>query len=204
MTRPLLGPRTSRTLSLALVGGAVLAVAGTVHLVGQTVATGSVTASAALSDRVRLQLDESLALPDGLGLAGYRIPVSVNTDDLPLGVRLLVVLGTVLPWVCAALAALALARVSWSLGSADPFRPGNARALASVAALWVVGSYLAPWVVHLASVRVLAAAGAPAGLDPADSTASLVVTWFGLLLVLAVAEVFRRGARQAHDVAGLV
>jgi hypothetical protein len=203
MTRPLLGPRTSRTLALALVAGAVLALGGAVFVLGQALGTGSVTAAAALSTRARLALDESLALPDGLGLGGW-VDVDLNTDGLPLGVRLLVVLGRALPWVCAALAALALARVAWTLSSADPFRPGHARLLAAVAALWVVGSYLAPWVVHVASGQVLGAAGAPAGLVAAESSGSLVVTWVGLLLLLAVAEVFRRGARQAHDVAGLV
>lgn len=203
MTRPLLGPRTARTLSLALVGGALLALAGSVFLVAQALGTGSVTAAAALSTRARIALDESLALPDGLGLGGW-VSVDLNTDGLPLGVRLLVVLGRVLPWVCAALGALALARVAWGLGAADPFRPGHARLLAAVAGLWVVGSYGAPWVVHLASAQVVEAYGSPPGLVAADVSGSLVVTWIGLLLALAVAEVLRRGARQAREVEGLV
>lgn len=202
--RPLLGTRASRTLSLALAASGVVALVGAVGLVVQAATTGSVTASVELTGQVRRQLDQSLALPDGLGLAGDGLPVGLNTDGLPVGTRVLVAFATALPWVCAGLAALLSARVAWGLHRGEPFRPAHTRLVLGVAALWVVGSYLAPWLVTVASARALEDAGSPAALQAAHGTGSLLVTWLGLVVLLGVAEVFRRGARQAHDVSGLV
>ena len=204
LTRPLLGRRGARTVAVALGGTGVLALAAAAALVVQTLATGSVTAAAVLTEQSRLRLDEDLDLPPALGLSGDHVAVGITTDGLPAGTGLVVALGTALPWLCAGLAALALARVAWGLHRSAPFRPAHARLLVAVAVLWVVGSYGAPWVVHLASVQVLAHAGAPAALQPADDSGSLLLTWLGLVVLLAMAEVFRRGARQARDVDGLV
>jgi hypothetical protein len=202
--RPLLGTRGARTVAFALGGTGVLALAASTALVVQTLATGSVTAAAALTEPSRVQLGEGLDLPPDLGLTGDHVAVQVIADGLPAGTGLLVALGTVLPWLCAGLAALALGRVAWGLHRGAPFRPAHARLLVAVAGLWGVGSYGTPWVVHLASVQVLAHAGSPSTLEPAADSGSLLVTWLGLVVLLAVAEVFRRGARQARDVDGLV
>lgn len=202
--RPLLGPRAARTVAVALGGTGALALVASAGLVVQTLSTGSVTATAALTEQSRLRLDQGLDLPPGLGLAGDHVAVRITTDGLPVGTGLLATLATVLPWLCAGLAALALSRIAWGLHRGAPFRPAHARLLVAVAVLWVVGSYGAPWVVHLASVQVLADAGSASTLEPDAGSGSLLVTWLGLVVLLAVAEVFRRGARQAHDVDGLV
>lgn len=164
----------------------------------------SVLTEVTLSTRVRLDVDAGLGLPGGFTLAGDNLVVRLIADDLPVGTRLLVVTGTLLPWLCAGLAALAFARVVWDLGSENPFRPLHARLVVVIAVLWAIGSWVTPQVVRAGSVEVLELAGDPADLAPATDTSSLIITWFGLLLLLAVAEVFRRGARQAHDVDGLV
>ncbi|GHE14545.1 hypothetical protein [Klenkia taihuensis] len=203
-TRPLLGPRSSRTLSVVLAGLATLAVGAVVVRVTDALTFASVLTEVTLTTRTRLDLDAALRLPEELTLSGHDVVARLVADDLPAGTRLLVVTGEMLPWLCAGLAALAFARVVWGLGSGDPFRPGHARLVVAIAVLWAVGSWVTPQVVRAGSVEVLAFGGNPAGLEPATDSSSIVVTWFGLLLLLAVAEVFRRGARQAHEVEGLV
>ena len=203
-SRPLLGPRSSRTLAVLLTAlGALGLVLVTVYVIN-ALTFASVVTVVTLSTGVRVGVDAGLGLPAGLSLAGDNIAVRLVADDLPLSTRVVVVIGEVLPWLCAGLAALAFARVVWGLGSENPFRPVHARFVVAIAVLWAVGSWVTPQVVRAGSVEVLEHAGDPADLSPATDTSSLVVTWFGLLLLLAVAEVFRRGARQARDVDGLV
>jgi hypothetical protein len=203
-SRPLLGPRSSRRLAVLLAALGTLALGVITVYVINALTFASVLTEVTLSTRVRLDVDAGLGLPGGFTLAGDNLVVRLIADDLPVGTRLLVVTGTLLPWLCAGLAALAFARVVWDLGSENPFRPLHARLVVVIAVLWAIGSWVTPQVVRAGSVEVLELAGDPADLAPATDTSSLIITWFGLLLLLAVAEVFRRGARQAHDVDGLV
>jgi len=203
-TRPLLGPRSSRALSILLILIGALACAATAILLVRAVTTDSANTVVTLSNQTRLALDDSLQLPDDLSLAGYQIAVQLTTEDLPVGTRLLINLGVVMPFLCGGLAALALSRVLWTLHTERPFQRTNARLLVVVAVLWAVWSWITPQIVRTGSMEALQLSGSPAGLEPAVDSSSLPVTWFGLLLLLAVAEVFRRGARQARDVDGLV
>jgi hypothetical protein len=102
--------------------------------------------------------------------------------------------------------ALLLRRLLLSIAEGEPFRQGNAARIAGIAALTLGGSIGAAVTPGLAGGLVLGRIG----LDSADSP--VVATPFSFpqtpllvaLLLLALAEAFRRGTELAQDVDGLV
>jgi hypothetical protein len=102
--------------------------------------------------------------------------------------------------------ALLVRRLLLSIAEGEPFRQGNAARIAGIAALTAGGSVGAALTPGLAGGLVLERLG----LDGADSP--VVATEFSYpmsallvaLLLLAVAEAFRKGTELARDVDGLV
>lgn len=202
--KPLLGPRAAGAYAVVLllvtVGAALTAAA----LVFVGVTRDAADVWVRLSDRVRLDLNDRLDLPEGATLLGDLIPVRLHVPDLPLDLRLLAQSGDAVLWLLIAVGALALAQVLRTVGAGRPFARRNPTWLAVVAGAVVVGGCLPP---------VLRDAGAQAALGrlevPGDSpfVTWSSFTWTPLLLgivILGVAEAFRRGAAMADDVAGLV
>ncbi|SCK56600.1 Protein of unknown function [Streptomyces sp. WMMB 714] len=108
--------------------------------------------------------------------------------------------------LCAFAGALLLRRLLLSIAEGDPFRQGNAVRVAGLAVLTAFGSLCTAAVPALASGLVLERLG----LDGADAPVAASVfslpqvPLFIALLLLALAEVFRRGTELAQDVDGLV
>lgn len=92
-------------------------------------------------------------------------------------------------------------RLARTLRAGDPFTPANARRLTLLALVVGIGS-TASQMLHIASTLAVLDI-APGG----PYVAGGVISFLPLLLMLALAalaEVFRRGARMAQDVEGLV
>jgi len=108
--------------------------------------------------------------------------------------------------LCIGLGAVLLRRVLLSVADGQPFRPGNPACLAGIAALMVVASLAAAVLPAVASARVLDrlaldAAPSPIASPPVNlDLGPLLAT----LVVLALAEAFRRGGELAHEVEGLI
>ena len=108
--------------------------------------------------------------------------------------------------LCIGLGAVLLRRVLLSVADGQPFRPGNPACLAGIAALMVVASLAAAVLPAVASARVLDrlaldAAASPIASPPVNlDLGPLLAT----LVVLALAEAFRRGGELAHEVEGLI
>jgi hypothetical protein len=108
--------------------------------------------------------------------------------------------------LCIGLGAVLLRRVLLSVADGQPFRPGNPACLAGIAALMVVASLAAAVLPAVASARVLDrlvldAAASPIASPPVNlDLGPLLAT----LVVLVLAEAFRRGGELAHEVEGLI
>jgi amino acid transporter len=205
MAKPLLGPRSAGAYAILLVliaaGAALTAVA--VLVVGVTRDAADVTVH--LTDAVRLDLDERLDLPGDAVLLGNLIPVGLHVPDLPLGLRLLAQLGAALFLLSVSAGALALAQVLRTVRAGRPFARHNATALVVVAVAVLVGGGIAPVVGDAAALAALDHLGLAGEGSPFHTLSSLSLAPVLLaLLLLGLAEAFRRGAAMADDVAGLV
>ncbi|MEV4163207.1 DUF2975 domain-containing protein [Nonomuraea dietziae] len=98
--------------------------------------------------------------------------------------------------------ALVFLRVVRTLRAGDPFIPPNARRFAVIGGLLIGLAVLVPWVEQLAMGGLVS--GTP--LEGTSITGRDDFRWAGLvgLGVLALAEVFRHGARLRADTEGLV
>lgn len=106
----------------------------------------------------------------------------------------------------AGLAALLLRPVLTSIARGRPFGTGNARRLAQLALTVAVTAHLAPLFPALAAAQVLGRLGL-GGVDGPLTVAPWLHlgSWTVVALVLLVlAEAFRLGERQSHDLDGLV
>ncbi|SFF85097.1 Protein of unknown function [Blastococcus tunisiensis] len=204
-TKPLLGPRAAGAYAvvLALVSAGAALVAAVLLVQGLIRDAADVWVD--LSDRVRLDLDDRLDLPEGATLLGNLIPVRLHVPDLPLGLRLLAQSGDVVLFLAIATGALALAQVLRTVRTGRPFARRNPTWLAVVAVAVVAGGILAPVLREAAAVAALEHLGVLS-----DGSRFTVVTSFSLapvalaVVILGVAEAFRRGAAMAADVDGLV
>ncbi len=203
--KPLLGPRSAGLFAILLVliaAGAALAAAALL-VVGVTRDAADVTVH--LTDAVRLGLDDRLDLPAGAVLLGNLVPVDLHVPDLPLGLRLLAQLGPALLFLAVSAGALALAQVLRTIRAGRPFARHNAACLLVVAIAVVVGGAVAPMVRDAAAFAALDHLGLTGEDSPFLLQMSVPMTPFLLaVLVLGIAEAFRRGAAMADDVDGLV
>jgi len=203
--KPLLGPRSAGAFAVLLV---LLATAAAVTAAGFLVIAATRDAADVtvyLSDPVRLDLNDRLHLPGDAVLLGDLIPVQLHVPDLPLGLRLLAHLGTVLLFLSVAVGALALAQVLRTVRAGRPFAKRNATWLAIVAVAVAVGGGIAPAVREAGAVAAVDHLGLMAQDSPFVTVMSfsLVPLLVGVV-ILGVAEAFRRGAAMADDVDGLV
>ncbi|MFC4497659.1 DUF2975 domain-containing protein [Streptomyces ovatisporus] len=108
--------------------------------------------------------------------------------------------------LCAFAGALLLRRLLLSIAEGDPFREGNAVRVAGLALLTAVGSLCMAATPALASGLVLERLGLDGADGPVAASAFSLpqVPLFVALLLLALAEAFRRGTELAQDVDGLV
>lgn len=197
---PYLSPRSAGVVgwlllavaALATIGGAVTligALAGDDGDAGVTVAGGSAT----------------VPLLPGASVSVGEQTARLGVDGLPLGLRLLTVLGSVLALAALAVGALALARVLAGIRAGTPFAGRAATWWAVVAVAVPVGGVLGPLLDDVAALAALdrldlVRPGAPYEASIGFSLAPLLV----MVVLLGVAEAFRRGAAQAADVDGLV
>ena len=203
----------------SLVGGLVL-LAGAAALVGSiafwvnglTVAGSYVTVNVAVqpaaydpdgSDPDVVVLP-ARGLPPGSALVVPTDTVSLRAWDSTRGEQALARLDVVVVGVGVAVAAWLLHPVLRGLERGQPFARGNARRMAGIALVIAAVGVLVPVCRGLASSAVLAR------LDLADPAPVSATTMFDLwpllvaVLVLAVAEAFRRGEQLHDDVEGLV
>lgn len=144
-------------------------------------------------------------LPDGVRVVSSGEMVTLAVDEIPTTLRVLTTVGTSLTAVAVAAGAWWLARLIRSIRSGRPFDGRNPARLAGVAAAIVLGGTVAPLAGSVVDDLVVKALD----LFPPDSP-FIAVFHISLLpiglavLVLAVAEAFRRGGTLADDVDGLV
>lgn len=129
-------------------------------------------------------------------------------EDPSVPERLLLALPVLLQQVLGLVVIYLVLRVLQGLGSGDPFVPVNVRRVYTVAFAVLLGSLLLPMVEAFSNVTLwtdrvpvneVALIAFNLGLDSGPLMGFLV----GLLL-LSLAEVFRRGTRMREDVKGLV
>ncbi|CAA9269038.1 MAG: hypothetical protein AVDCRST_MAG52-3102 [uncultured Blastococcus sp.] len=199
--KPLLGPRAAGVYALLLLvlaaGSAFAAAFSLVVAVSRDAADVSVH----LSDRVRLDLNGRLDLPEGATLLGGPIPVRLHVPDLPLGLRLVAQADDVLLYLSIAAGATALALVLRAVRRGLPFARRNARCLVAVAVAVVVGGGIAPVVGdHGAGLALNHLAGLDGQIVLAASSSLVLPAVLGIV-ILGIAEAFRRGAALTDDMA---
>ncbi|WP_017590870.1 DUF2975 domain-containing protein [Nocardiopsis ganjiahuensis] len=146
-------------------------------------------------------------LADDVGVRGTDTLVLVF-EDPGAPERLLLALPVLLQQVLGLVVVGLVLRMLQSLSSGDPFVPANVRRVYAVAFAVLLGSLLLPVVESVCDIALwqdrvpvdeVALLAFDLGLGSGPLTGFLV----GLLLV-SLAEVFRRGARMREDVEGLV
>jgi hypothetical protein len=204
-TKPLLGPRSARgfVLVLVLVAVAAALTAAALLYVGVTRDAADVTVT--LTYGARLDLNDRLDLPEGAVLLGNLVDVDLHVPDLSLGLRLLAQLSPALLFLSISAGALALAQVMRTVRAGRPFAQRNAARLVVVAVAVVVGGAVAPVLRDAAAIAALDHLGLTGEDSPLLLRMSVPLTPLLLaVLVLGIAEAFRRGAALADDVDGLV
>jgi hypothetical protein len=158
---------------------------------------GVLSLAPGVADAVRglpLEVDPSVG--------GGRQATTVLTDPTT-GQHLLALAPHLLGVAAVTVAALLLLGVARALRHGDPFTPSSARRLTALGFLVLVAGLLGPAVAEL--LRLLLLWSTPAAAQGWTFSAELSL-WPVLagMLVLFVAEVFRRGAALRADVEGLV
>ena len=144
-------------------------------------------------------------LPAGTSVTAVAETVQLSVASLPLDLRLAAAAEPALLMASIAVGAWCMAGVVRSVGTGQPFHRRNPARLVGVAFAILNGGLLAPLVGDAASIAVLEAtgltdAGFPFAIAATISFAPIVLT----VLVLTVAEAFRRGAALVDEVDGLV
>ncbi len=148
-----------------------------------------------------------LPVPEGLP-PGSRAHVlgasySLQVDNLPLSLRLLVAAGTALGPLALAVVAAVASRLLWAAARRGPwFTRGAPQLLSLAAAAVAVAGVGAPLVERRAAEAVLAHLG-PALEAPVEAAAAPDLWWAVVAVgVLALAPVFARGRRLEHAAGG--
>jgi len=231
--RPFATPGLVRFLAaIALLVAVAAPVAGVAYAVnGATQAHASVRVQVQVTDRAALQIplgptpdrERPVALQQQggaspgtvrLDLPNSRTPswleaplqtVTLRAWDSTVAEQLLSRADATVLWLCVGLGAWLLRRLLLSIADADPFQPGNARRIAEIAALVVVAGSASQLLPGLAGAMVLDRLG----LGPSSPVAPLqaaigLAPILAALVLLALAEAFRRGSELARDTEGLV
>lgn len=160
----------------------------------------TVTVGLSVAGRERAQAPNTRVIEPILINFDQRADIAIRHPDLLE--RFLFVVSDALPALVVALIALLLAQVARTLRAGDPFIPVNARRISTISLL-LIGAGLTEGPIRglLAWTQVN---GTPAErLVDIGYSISVQQVGFGLLLA-ALAEIFRRGARMRADVDGLV
>lgn len=150
-----------------------------------------------------------MPVPPGATLSSinYGGAAELAIPELPLGLRLFAVAGALVAQLAWATGALYVRRVLLTIERREPFTRRNAGRLVRVAGLVLLGGAVAPWLSWWGVREVLAHLKLPSlELPPGvDVRTDLGLTpLLVALVVLAVAEAFRRGRKLAEDAEGLV
>lgn len=155
-----------------------------------------------------LAVSFDLTVPSAAASSFLEVPreLTLRAGDSTVAEQLLSRAAAAMLGLCIGLGAVLLRRVLRSVADGRPFRPGNPACLAGIAALMVVASLAAAVLPAVASARVLDRLALDAAASP---IASLPVNLdlgplLATLVVLALAEAFRRGGELAHEVEGLI
>ena len=190
---------TRAGLLLAAVVAATVAVVDLVRAVASPGATLAVT----LAEGTRTpSLD---GLPAGTSVDLLAETVELSVDTLPLGLRLFAAAGPALLLLSVAAGAWCLAGLVHSVRDGRPFDRRNPARLAGAAVAVLAGGLLAPVVRDLAGIAVLEHTDLVGPGSPFAVAASLsFAPVLGAVLLLTVAEAFRRGAALSDEVEGMV
>lgn len=132
-------------------------------------------------------------------------PFVFNTVGSTVAEQLLAGGGAAVFGVCLAWGALLARRLLLSVGGGQPFQRRNAARVAVIAALIVAATVAGSLLPYLAARLVLGRVGLGGPGSPVYAQFTMPATPLLLaLLILALAEAFRRGTRLARDADGLV
>jgi Protein of unknown function (DUF2975) len=211
-TRPYAGPGLIQFLSGAiLLVGWLLAAAGVGYMVNGATRTGGfvlvpVRAEPSL-DHLWLTADEKqVSLPEGNHLRAEGEQWELMSWGSTITEQLLSRADQTVAGLASLFGAILLSRLLRSIAEGRPFQPGNARRIATIAALVAVAGTITSQLPRVATQLVLNRIDM-VGADSLVSTTELSVALNPLLygaLLLVTAECFRRGAELAHEVDGLV
>lgn len=132
-------------------------------------------------------------------------PLVLSVAELPAGLRLLTEAPATVGFGAVGIGALLLWRVLRSVGAGEPFRAGNARLVAGLAAVVAIGGVLEQVAQDWATVAVREHVGLAGPDSPLQTSFELPLgplVLGGLLLV--VADALRAGGRLETEVEGLV
>jgi hypothetical protein len=154
------------------------------------------------SGTVRLNLPGARA---GTWLEAPLETVTLRAWDSTVAEQLLSRADAAVLWVCVGLGAWLLRRLLLSIADANPFQPGNAGRIAGIAALVVVAGSASQLFPGLAGAMVLDRVGLGSGSPIAPLRVAIDLSpILAALVLLALAEAFRRGSELARDAEGLV
>lgn len=144
-------------------------------------------------------------LGDGISVSGSGTTV-MTFHDPGTTQRLLLSTPALLATVTALVALVSVLRIVASLDRGDPFVPANARHVYTIAIAVITVAVLVPMVEAFTRARLESIAlgsSAPSSVTFEFGSTDGALLLAGIVLV-ALAEVFRRGTRLRDDVAGLV
>jgi len=147
--------------------------------------------------------------PDGTWADADLSSVTLDSWDSTMPEQILARGGIAVISVCVGAGALMLYRILLSIAAGRPFEPGNPKRIAGLAGAIAVAAVV-PWFLtsaaaHLVLHRVgLTGPHSPVTAPPVPSAGSMLWQLLVPLLVLALAQAFRRGGELTRDVEGLV
>lgn len=200
---PLIGRNGSEFAATGLLLAAATAATVGLLTLARAFWTDGATLPVTLAESVRpAALDR---LPEGVSATRVSETVELGVDALPLALRLLAASGPTVLLLSVAVGAWLLAGVVRSIGRGRPFDRRNPRRLVGLGVAILVGGLLAPVLRDVASTAVLEATDLVEPGSPFVIAATLSFLPIMLaVLVLTVAEAFRRGGTLEAEVEGMV
>ena len=201
--KPYIGRTGSEFARAGLLLAALAAAGAAVVNVVRAVASSGATLAVTLAEGTRTPSLEGLPAGTSVDLLAETVELSVDT--LPLGLRLLATAGPVLLLLSVAAGAWCLAGLVRSVRAGQPFDRRNPARLIGVALAVLAGGVFAPVVRDLVGIAVLDSTGLVGPGSPFAVAAALsFAPILGAVLLLVVAEAFRRGAALSDEVEGMV